>query len=344
MKILGLLPYADESELRTAPNAFDPNFIRRLARVYDAYGYSRVLIAQSARSPDSMTAAAHIAACTERLGFMIAHRPGFIAPTLAARMLATIDQLSGGRCAVHVITATNDAETQCDGDFLTKDDRYRRSRDYVDVLRRVWSAPAAFDHHSDFYRIEGATSMVRPVGATIPIYWGGASELGVRYGAECADTYAFAGTTLARSRALIEQVRGIAAGAGRIPRFCMSIRAVIAADDAAAWARAESIVTQLRAQGAAKAGLASGSDASAQRRIDEAVAARSGTDPNIWGGVIEATGGRSHAMALVGGPETLAATLRAYAAIGVDEVLLRGFDNIADAEAIGRDLIPLLGE
>jgi alkanesulfonate monooxygenase len=60
--------------------------------------------------------------------------------------------------------------------------------------------------------------------------------------------------------------------------------------------------------------------------------------------VIEATGGKSHAMALVGSAETLARELRRYQAIGIDEVLLRGFDNETDAEAIGRDLIPLLAD
>jgi alkanesulfonate monooxygenase len=342
LKVLGLLPYADESELVAAPTAFDASFIRRLAEVYDRHGYHRVLIAQSARSPDSMTVAAHVAAVTERLGFMIAHRPGFVAPTLAARMLATIDQLSGGRCAVHIITATNDVETRADGDFLTKEVRYQRSRSYVDILRRVWAKTAPFDHHDDFYRIEQAGTMVRPVAGSIPIYWGGASELGVRFGGECADVYAFGGTTLASSAALIAQVRTAGAAAGRQPRFLMSIRVVIADTDAAAWERADGIVATLKAKGAAQAGLGSGSDESARKRIADALAARSIDDPALWGGVVEATAGRSHAMALVGGPETLAKALRAYQAIGVDEVLLRGFDNLADAETIGRDLIPLL--
>lgn len=344
VKVLGLLPYADESELVTAPTAFDAGFVRRLAQVYDRWGYHRVLIAQSARSPDSMTVAAHVAAVTERLGFMIAHRPGFVAPTLAARMLATIDQLSGGRCAVHIITATNDVETRADGDFLTKDVRYQRSRSYVDILRRVWAETEPFGHCDDFYRIEQAATMVRPVAGSIPVYWGGASELGVRYGGECADVYAFGGMTLASSAALIAQVRAAATAADRHPRFLMSIRIVIAASDEAAWERADAIVALLKAKGAAQAGLGSGSDESARKRIADALAARSADDPVLWGGVVEATAGRSHAMALVGGPETLARALRAYQAIGVDEVLLRGFDNLADAEAIGRDIIPLLAQ
>ena len=50
----------------------------------------------------------HAADVTERLGLMIAHRPGFTQPTLAARQLATLDQLTGGRVAVHIITGGTD--------------------------------------------------------------------------------------------------------------------------------------------------------------------------------------------------------------------------------------------
>ena len=344
MKVLGLLPYADESELKAASTAFDAEFVRKLATIYDETGYDRILIAQSAKSPDGLATAAHIAAITKNLKFMIAHRPGFVAPTMAARMLSTIDQLSNGRAGVHIITAINDQETRADGDFLTKEQRYHRSREYVQLLRRAWMEEAPFDHLGDFYRLEGAQTMLRPVNGSIPVYWGGSSDLGVKFGAECADVYAFAGTTLERSAQLMQQVRDAAAPHGRCPRFLMSIRVVIAEDDAAAWKRAEGISAALQAKsGAIKMGLGSGSDESAQRRIAEAMAARSDTDPCLWGGVIEATGGRSHAMALVGGPETLVKALKAYEAIGVDEVILRGFDNLADAEAIGRELIPHLG-
>jgi len=340
MKVFALLPYADESEVKPSPVSFDPAFITNLARRYDRWGFERVLTAQSARSPDSLPIAAHIAACTERLKLMIAHRPGFVAPTMAARMLATIDQMSGGRCGVHIITAVNDEETRCDGDFLTKEQRYHRSREYVSILRKTWAGGAPFDFEGDFYRLEKAQSMIAPV-SEIPVFWGGSSGLGVQFGGECADVYALAGATLERTRSLVEGVHAAGAPFGRKPKILMSIRVVIAEDDDKAWSRAREIEATLRER-SARIGLGSGSDESAARRMVEAAAARSAADPRLWGGVIEATGGRSHAMALVGGPEGLAEALRAYQAIGVDDVLLRGFDNDHDVELIGSGLIPRL--
>lgn len=47
--------------------------------------------------PDGFLLAAAAAAHTKRLGFLVAHRPGFVAPTLAARKFATLDQITGTR-------------------------------------------------------------------------------------------------------------------------------------------------------------------------------------------------------------------------------------------------------
>ncbi len=95
---------------------------------------------------------------------MLAHRPGFVAPTLAARQLATLDQFSDGRLAVHIISGGEDAEQQRDGDFLTHDERYARTDEYLDVVRRTWTSEAPFDHQGRFYRFKGR-AVVRLPGA-----------------------------------------------------------------------------------------------------------------------------------------------------------------------------------
>ena len=98
-------------------------------------GFDRVLIGYFTNAPDGFLVAAHVAASTERLGLLLAHRPGFVAPTLAARKLATLDQLSKGRAAVHIISGGSDTDQARDGDFADHTVRYRRSAEYVRVLR-----------------------------------------------------------------------------------------------------------------------------------------------------------------------------------------------------------------
>ncbi len=83
----------------------------------------------------------------------IADRPGFTAPTLAARQLATLDQLSKGRVAVRIITGGNDAELAQDGDHLTKDERYARTGEYLDVMRQEWTSPTPFDCRGKYYQV-----------------------------------------------------------------------------------------------------------------------------------------------------------------------------------------------
>ena len=137
---------------------FDADVLAETARVHEDAGFDRVLIGYFTNAPDGFLVAAHVAASTERLGLLLAHRPGFVAPTLAARKLATLDQLSKGRAAVHIISGGSDADQARDGDFADHGVRYRRSAEYVRVLRRTWTAQQPFDHAGEFYRVAGAHS------------------------------------------------------------------------------------------------------------------------------------------------------------------------------------------
>ena len=161
LEILGVLLHRNASEItphQAGAPAFDIEMIGLMARAFDEAGFDRVLILQNSFAPDPFAIAAHVSAITRKLAFMVAHRPGFIAPTMAARMFATLDQLSGGRAGVHIITGANDVELQCDGDFHTKQERYRRSAEYVSVMRAIWGANQPVDHAVDWYRLNRAMS------------------------------------------------------------------------------------------------------------------------------------------------------------------------------------------
>jgi alkanesulfonate monooxygenase len=130
---------------------FNAAVIAETARMHEQAGFDRVLIGYFSHAPDGFLIGAHAAAVTRRLQFLLAHRPGFVAPTVAARKLATLDHLSGGRTAVHLIPGGSDAEQARDGDFTDHDARYRRTREYATLLQRTWTAPAPFDHEGEFY-------------------------------------------------------------------------------------------------------------------------------------------------------------------------------------------------
>jgi alkanesulfonate monooxygenase len=343
IEVLGLLYYADQTEYRPAAKPFDADFIREHAKLHDDLGFDGVLIGQNARSPDPLSIAANVTACTRRLNFMIAHRPGFVAPTVAARMFATIDRLSGGRVAAHVIAGASDDETRNDGDFLTKDQRYRRGREYVDILRAIWTSASPFDHAGEFYAFEQAFCEARPIRRpTIPVYWGGGSELAIQLGAACADIYAMGPGTLRKTAGLVNAVRAIATPLGRSPDFLMTMRVIMAATEAEAWDKARTILDAVVAFQDA-GGVVGRAKGDIDRRIvAEAQAARGGGDPHLWTELTVATHGRAAATALVGTPEQISDALSRYHEIGISRFILTGFEPIADTIAIGRELIPRL--
>src|SRR4051795_5306679 len=151
VEFIGMIRTRDASELTGPPNTIndtviDPDYIKAFARAHEDNGFDRVLIGYFSTGPDGWGIASYAAGFTERLSYLIAHRPGFVAPTLAARKAITLDHLTGGRIALHIITGGSDAEQQADGDWVEKDSRYRRTDEYLDIVKKVWTSPDRFDY------------------------------------------------------------------------------------------------------------------------------------------------------------------------------------------------------
>lgn len=75
-----------------------------------------------------------------------------IYPTVAAKALATLDQFGPGRAVVHFISGGSDAEQAREGDHLPKDQRYARTAEYIDIVRRAWTSTEPFSHEGEYYR------------------------------------------------------------------------------------------------------------------------------------------------------------------------------------------------
>lgn len=316
----------------------DKAYAHELARTHEAAGFDRVLIAHSSSMPDGFVIADQVLEATDTLKVLLAHRPGFWAPTIAARAYATLDAFHPGRVAMHVITGGDDADQQRDGDYLTKAERYRRTDDFLTVVRKEWEAEAPFDHEGEFYRVTGAWSSVRPEGR-IPIYFGGASADAIRVGGKHADAYAFWGEPLDGIRERIAEVRAAAAPYGRDPRFSVSLRPIVADTEQEAWALAEDVLAraQARADGVDPGQVrAMGSAAVGSQRLVAAAEARDVHDTRLWTALAKVTGGAGNSTSLVGSYEQVAEALLAYVDLGVTTLLIRGFDVLEDARRYGR--------
>jgi alkanesulfonate monooxygenase len=313
----------------------DKAYAAELARAHEAAGFDRVLIAHSSSSVDGFVLADQTLEATERLGVLLAHRPGFVSPTVAARAYATLDAFHPGRVAMHVITGGDDADQQRDGDYLTKTERYRRTDDFLTVVRQEWTSAQPFDHEGEFFKVSGAYAPVRPE-PTIPIYFGGASQDAIRVGGKHADAYAFWGEPLAGIRERIAEVRAAAAPYGRDPRFSVSLRPIVAETEQEAWARAEAILAAAQAKQATGALPGRGKDAVGSQRLIAAAEAGDVHDTRLWTALAKVTGAAGNSTSLVGSYEQVADALLDYVDLGVTTLLIRGYDPLEDAQRYRR--------
>ena len=356
----------------------DPGYLARFAQAHEAAGFDRVLIGYHATGPDGFAVAAHVLNATTRLKVLIAHRPGFVAPTLVARKLATLDQLTGGgRVAIHHITGGDELDQKRDGDFADHDRRYARTAEFMGLLRRELTATEPFDHDGEFYRVRGAYSYVKPATAdAIPLYFGGASPAAISVGAQHADVYMLWGEPVAQIAQRVAGIRAEAARHGRTVWFSLSVRPIVGPTEEAAWQRAEEIraatetrvagsrgtqaqgtqVQGTQVQGTQVQGIqVPGIPGPARRlfgfresssvgseRLQQQAAEREVYDERLWYGVTRLTGPGGNSTALVGTAAQVADALMAYRRVGVDTVLIRGFDPLDDVVEWGRELVPLL--
>src|SRR5258708_12575818 len=214
VRIVGMIggtPPSNDATLHVIEGGLSPNYLTQFARAHDEAGFDLALVGHTSSSAEGFLVALYAAAHTNRLGYLVAHRPGFVAPTLMARKIATFDHLSGGRLAVHIITGKTDEEQWADGDFSPKAERYRRAAEYLELMKLTWSSERPFEFVGEFYRVSGAASDVRPLQQPHPLlFFGGAPEGALSIRANLSHVYPIHAAPLASTRERIPQVRPLA--------------------------------------------------------------------------------------------------------------------------------------
>lgn len=342
--MIGVTPPASQSTLLVIEGAISPAFVIEFAQAHEAAGFDMALVGYTSSSAEGFLVAMHAAARTERLSYLIAHRPGFVAPTLFARKVATFDQLTGGRVALHIITGKTDAEQEGDGDFTPKAERYQRAQEYLHLVKRTWAADAPFDFAGRFYRVRGAQSDVRPLQAPHPlIMFGGASEGALEMGAAECDVFAIYAEPRVTTAQRIAEFRARAARHGRIVGFNMSVRPIIAETEGAAWDKARGILDGMTGRlgwsRQEEEGVRAPVDNAGQRQFALAQE-KELHDERLWMGITKATGALGNTSCLVGTAEQVADAILAYYRLGIGSFLMRGFDPVGDTVEFGRELIP----
>lgn len=328
---------------------FDPDYIALTAQAHEEAGFDAVLVGSDSWGPDSWQVAAHVLRSTRKLKVLVAHRPGFVQPTVAARQAITLQRLFGPRVALHIITGSAGGELQRDGDTLDPALRYARTDEYMALLKRLWSAIEPFDHSGEFYRFRQGFSAIRPE-APLRLSFAGSSPEALRVGAKHADLYMLWGEPLAGVAQVIDTVHANASAAGtQSPRFSVSLRAVVGATEQAAWQKAQGIyqraATELAKSREAPEALqqnAFGLASEGAKRLDDYARDGDVQDERLWLGFTRLVGRGGSTSALVGTAEQIAQAYRRYHALGARSLYLRGWDIAKDAREYGEELIPAL--
>ncbi|MGW2013806.1 LLM class flavin-dependent oxidoreductase [Streptomyces sp. NPDC001927] len=351
VEFLGIAATHDGSETTArSGGAFDKEYTLRLARAHEDHGWDRVLFAYGSGSPDPAPAAAYVASRLDKLQILLAHRPNVSYPTFAAKTFATLDQISGGRLTVHFITGGSDHEQGREGDTLTKDERYARTREYIRIVKKIWTTHEPFDHEGEHYRFHDFVSDVFPVQQPRPgVSFGGSSPAAYEAGGAEADIYCLWGEPLAETAAQIEAVKAAAKAAGRtdVPRIQVAFRPIIAPTEELAWEKAHRTVGAIRArreQGLVRHHRGDAPQNTGSQRLIAIAEAGERYDRALWTPTAAATGGAGNSNALVGTPETVAQALLDYYDLGVDILSARGYDLLGDAVDFGRFVIPIVRE
>jgi alkanesulfonate monooxygenase len=341
--MIGVSPPASDATLHVIEGGLSPNYVTEAARAHEAAGFDLVLVGYSSSSAEGFLVALHAAEQTKRLGYLIAHRPGFVAPTLMARKAATFDQLTGGRLALHIITGKTDDEQEGDGDFTPKAERNRRAAEYLELMKLAWSSEKPFDFDGQFYRVKGAHSDVRPLQKPHPLlFFGGASDGALDMGARLCDVYAIYAEPLASTLERMNKFCAQAAAFGRTPGFNVSVRPIIAATEGAAWDKANKILAAMTggSKGWSRQETAAGPVDNAGKRLMSFALESDIHDERLWMPIARVTGALGNTSCLVGTPEQVAEAMLKYYRLGVGSFLIRGFDPLNDTVDFGRELIP----
>jgi alkanesulfonate monooxygenase len=345
--VLWFLPtHGDGRYLGTTAGAREVNhrYLRQIAQAADDLGYFGVLLPTGRSCEDSWVVASSLAPLTERLRFLVAVRPGLQSPAVAARMAATLDRISNGRLLINVVTGGDPVENKGDGFFLSHDERYEVTREFLSVWTRLLAGDTV-DFQGKHINIEDGRLFFPPTQSPYPpLYFGGSSAAAHEVAAESIDKYLTWGEPPAQVAEKIAVVRRLAEARSRKITFGIRLHVIVRETAAQAWQAADDLIKHLDDETIAAAQKTfARMDSVGQARMQALHGGRRDqleVSPNLWAGVGLVRGGAG--TALVGDPETVTARMKEYIEVGIDSFILSGYPHLEEAYRFAELVFPLL--
>jgi FMNH2-dependent dimethyl sulfone monooxygenase len=311
------------------------DYLSRLVKRSEEIGYDLTLIAElqlndikgrEAPCLDAWSSAAALAAVTKTLELMVAVRPTFHHPGLFAKQAATIDEISGGRLTLNVVSSWWEDEAKSLGFAFDKhNDRYKRTSEWLEALDRLWTGkPCSYE--GDLYRLDNAVVAPAPTSRPRPtIYAGGESEAAKDLIALKCDAYVMHGDP---PDAIAEKVADMRARREKtgLPPMTYGMAAYAIVRDSEAEAKRE--LERITALDPSRAGFANfdqwlkGTELERELLIQEYSVSNRGLRPGF-----------------VGTAEQIREKIEAYEAAGLDLLLLQMSPQYEEMERFSAEVI-----
>ena len=318
------------------------DYNRKLAQIAEQSGFEyaltqiRFTAGYGAEFQHESVAFSHaLLAATEKLKVIAAILPGPWNPVLAAKQLATIDQLTAGRVAVNIVSGWFKGEFQAIGEhWLEHDERYRRSEEFIRALKGIWTQDD-FTFKGDFYRFNQYTLKPKPLGQP-EIFQGGSSRAARDMAARVSDWYFTNGNTPEGVKAQVDDIRAKAAANHHSVK--VGVNAFVIARDTEEEARA--VLAQIIDQADPEAVNAFGD---AARQAGKASPEGEGNwAKSSFEDLVQYNDGFK--TNLIGTPQQIAERIVALKAVGVDLVLAGFLHFQEEVEYFGKRVLPLVRE
>ena len=167
---------------------------------------------------ETLTHGAALAALTKRMMiFSTVHVP-LVHPVFAAKALATIDHVSGGRAGLNIVCGWNQDEMSMFGHVQREHgDRYAQGAEWYDVLVRIFtSGGVPFDYKGKFYDLQGVSGEPAPVQSPRPLTMSAASSpAGRAFAARTSDLLFTTFADLETGQRQLSEIRALGAAEGR---------------------------------------------------------------------------------------------------------------------------------
>lgn len=317
-------------------------YLTQIARAAEGLGFVGALTPTGAWCEDAWLTTAMVSQQTERLKFLVAFRPGFLSPTLAAQMASTYQRQTGGRLLLNVVTGGESHEQRAYGDFLDKDSRYARAGEFLHIVRDLWDGKSVTLHGE---HLQVAEARLAQVPDPVPqVYFGGSSPAAGAVAARHADVYLTWGEPPSAVAEKIAWIRQLAAREGRTLRFGIRLHVITRDTSAQAWAEANRLLDGFDPETvhSVQEGLARSESEGQRRMLALHAGERNGLEihPNLWAGIGLVRGGAG--TALVGSHDEVADRIAEYRALGIEEFVLSGYPHLEEAYWFGEGVLPLL--